>query len=186
MNFEECTYWNNNGRYQDYVATVQKLCNTSMPKLSKNGGSKSAIVSILDCFLAMASIYHDVYNNGKGWNDHIMKQRLNEDIRPIMGSKFGNIARFYKDFKYLEQCMDKVILKVYTSDIKMLRSFSLITVNGNWYVTPSTKFIKGAEVYTSKHGECTFKDIQKYMKSKNAKFYDSILFSKRSRVSATI
>jgi hypothetical protein len=175
------SYWNSNGRYQDFVSTIQKLCdkliNGKVQEQARKCSLDADTEAILVCYRGMVTIYNDVYNNGKGCNIAIMKDILENKVRPVMGVRFGSINRFYADAKYLEYCMNKVILKVYMSKIRMTRTFNLITYKGKFYITPSIKELEPCQVvlYKTVVGVCTYKDIEKYAKSKKATFLDKTL-----------
>lgn len=169
-------YWRGTGKYQNFNRIITSEASSIRYKKSKGDASPVFTgVPILDCHYAMSRIYHDVYNNGWGWNEKQMESLLKSYIRPVMGERFGNLRRFYKDLNYLEDCFNKVIVKVYTSDIKITRTLNLITYNSKWYVSIGTSYLPdSAVIYNTRVGICTFSHVKKYMSLKDAEFFDTV------------
>tara|TARA_R100000700_G_C3178115_1_gene153670 strand:- start:5114 stop:5815 length:702 start_codon:yes stop_codon:yes gene_type:complete len=74
------SYWNNNGKYQDFLDKVEKLVparDAVMKYLPYSLEPKQSFKPLLECFRVYSNIYYDLYNNG-GTNMYDRREEENE------------------------------------------------------------------------------------------------------------
>ena len=99
------TYWNGNGKYQDWTDKV----NETMPSMYDTDNK------YMNIFIAMSNIYYEIYNNGGGnIMDGCYKNEL-KIIHEFIG-KF-NSRTAMKDFGYLEEKTNEVFEKLMDKDL---------------------------------------------------------------------
>ena len=74
------SYWNGNGKYQDFSDKVEKLVPTRdavMKHLPYSLQPKQSFKPLLECFRVYSNIYYDLYNNG-GTNMYDRREEWDE------------------------------------------------------------------------------------------------------------
>lgn len=99
------TYWNGNGKYQEWVSKTSKM----MPSMYYTDNR------YMNVFIAMNNIYYEIYNNGGG---NIMDGCYKDALSIIHGfiGKF-NSRTAMKDFDYLEDKTNEVFEKLMDKDL---------------------------------------------------------------------
>lgn len=94
------TYWNRNGKYQEWAEKVNK----TKPRMYDTDNK------YMNLFIAMNKIYYEIYNNSGG---NIMDGCYKDELNLIHGfiGKF-NSRRAIKDFDYLENKTNEVFEKL--------------------------------------------------------------------------
>ena len=102
------TYWNNQGKYQDWVNEIGETVPSMYDTDNKH----------MNIFIAMSNIYYDIYNNG-GCNlsGSIRKKEL-DNIREFVG-RF-NLKRAIKERDYLEERTNAVFEKLLDKDLSFV------------------------------------------------------------------
>lgn len=99
------TYWNSNGKYQDWVDKISE----TMPDMYYTDNK------YMNVFIAMNKVYYDIYNNGGGnLLDGCHKEAL-EFIREFIG-RFS-LKRAIKEDDYLEERTNAVFSKLMNEDL---------------------------------------------------------------------
>lgn len=99
------TYWNHNGKYQEWVNTI----NETMPSMYYTDNK------YMNVFIAISNIYYEIYNNvGGNILDGCYTDAL-EIIHKFIG-KF-NSRTAMKDFVYLENKTNEIFEKLMNYDL---------------------------------------------------------------------
>lgn len=99
------TYWNDNGKYQEWVNEVSE----TMPNMYDTDNK------YMNIFIAMSNLYYEIYNNGGG---NIADGCYSDELKLIHKfiGKF-NSRTAIKDEKYLEDKTNKVFEKLMDKDL---------------------------------------------------------------------
>lgn len=102
------TYWNGNGKYQEWVDKI----NETMPSMYNTDNK------YMNVFIAMSNIYYEIYNNGGG---NIVDGCYTDSLKLIHRfiGKF-NSRTAMNDLKYLEEKTNEVFEKLMDKDLSFV------------------------------------------------------------------
>lgn len=200
-------YFNGNGDYQFFCNTLRSLCESLSSEYYKQFRGKdycgiwTPSEPELLAFAGMYLIYNKIhairghkkvcrslrakpqYNSSDQEELRYLIQILDERVRPYMGKRFCSIGRCLEDISYLETCMNKLLVKIFMSDLDILRVVNISQNKFGKYASIGVSYPNSNDVtYICKSPMLkTFKSIQSFIKTQNAVFVDATRFShKRS------
>lgn len=98
------TYWNNNGKYQQFVSETNK-------KMPNYGNTSNPYMNL---YIDISKLYYDCYNNGGG---NIVDCYMDKVERIQERAKKIDITRLRNDEEYLESITNKVMEYLLDKDL---------------------------------------------------------------------